>query len=126
MAFNINLPQSFNAADYFVDRNIREGRADKLAFICEDRKLTYGQIQAGMNRIGNGLRSLGVRMEERVALLLLDTEFYPQGLFRGYQDWCRKMGPDRSWSFGGSMLCVYHAVSPNYPDHGLIFSHLFT
>lgn len=81
MAFNINLPKLFNAADYFVDRNIREGRADKLAVICEDRKLSYGQIQAGMNRVGNGLRSLGVRMEERVALLLLDTEVYPQVFF---------------------------------------------
>jgi benzoate-CoA ligase len=81
MAFNNNLPKLFNAADYFVDRNIREGRANKLAVMCEGRKLTYGQIQAGMNRIGNGLRSLGVRMEERVALLLLDTEFYPQAFF---------------------------------------------
>ncbi|WP_372682656.1 benzoate-CoA ligase family protein [Desulfosarcina sp.] len=81
MSFNSNLPKLFNAADYFVDRNIREGRADKLAVICENRRFTYGQIQAGMNRIGNGLRSLDVRMEERVALLLLDTEVYPQAFF---------------------------------------------
>jgi benzoate-CoA ligase len=81
MEFSLNLPDTFNAADYFVDRNIREGRAAKLAVICEDRQLTYGQIQAGMNRIGNGLRSLGVRMEDRVALLLLDSEIYPQAFF---------------------------------------------
>lgn len=77
----MQLPEQFNAADYFVDRNIREGRAGKLAVVCEDRQLTYGQIQAGMNRVGNGLRSLKVRMEERVALLLLDTEVYPQVFF---------------------------------------------
>ncbi|BBO93146.1 benzoate-CoA ligase family protein [Desulfosarcina ovata] len=81
MDFTLNLPEQFNAADYFVDRNIREGRADKVAVLCEDRQLTYGQVQAGMNRVGNGLRSLGVRMEERVALLLLDTEVYPQAFF---------------------------------------------
>ena len=34
-----------------------------------------------MNRLGNGLKSLALRMEERVALLLLDTEVYPQALF---------------------------------------------
>ncbi|GAB6907842.1 Benzoate--CoA ligase [Desulfosarcina cetonica] len=81
MDFKLNLPEKFNAADYFVDRNIREGRADKVAVLCEDRQLTYGQVQAGVNRVGNGLRSLGVRMEERVALLLLDTEVYPQAFF---------------------------------------------
>ena len=81
MGFEIKLPEHFNAADYFVDRNVREGRRDKVAVICEDRRLTYGQVQEGVNRIGNGLRELGVRMEERVALLLLDTEIYPQAFF---------------------------------------------
>lgn len=78
MEFGIDLPELFNIADYLVDRNVREGRKDKVAVICEDRRLTYGQIQEGVNRIGNGLQKLGVRMEERVALLLLDTEIYPQ------------------------------------------------
>jgi 4-hydroxybenzoate-CoA ligase len=81
MDFKLDLPDKFNAADYFVDRNIREGRADKVAILCEDRELTYGQVQKGVNRVGNGLKSLGVRMEERIALLLLDTEVYPQAFF---------------------------------------------
>jgi benzoate-CoA ligase len=81
MEFKLDLPDLFNAADYFVDRNIREGRADKVAVLCEDRRTTYGEIQQGMNRVGNGLTALDVRMEERVALLLLDTEVYPQTFF---------------------------------------------
>ncbi len=81
MNFELNLPAEFNAADYFVDRNVREGRGDKVAVFCENRATTYGQIQAGMNRVGNALKSLGVRMENRVALLLFDTEIYPQAFF---------------------------------------------
>ncbi|MGC8493691.1 MAG: benzoate-CoA ligase family protein [Syntrophobacteraceae bacterium] len=81
MQLDLNLPDLFNAADYFVDRNVREGRGDKVAVLCEDRAATYSQIQAGMNRVGNGLKSLSVRMEERVALLLLDTEVFPQCFF---------------------------------------------
>jgi benzoate-CoA ligase family protein len=81
MPHNLNIPDAFNAADFFVDRNVREGRGDKVAVLCEERSFTYGQIQAGMNRFGNMLKSLGVRMEERVALLLLDTEVYPQAFF---------------------------------------------
>ncbi|GAB4349794.1 MAG: benzoate-CoA ligase family protein [Gammaproteobacteria bacterium] len=72
----------FNAADYFIDRNVREGRGDKVAVHCEDRSFTYGQLQAGVNRFGNALRQrLDVRMEERVALLLWDTEIFPQAFF---------------------------------------------
>ena len=71
----------YNAADYFVDRNIREGRGEKIAVICEDRKFTYSDIQQGVNRFGNLLNGLDVRMEERVALLMLDTEAYPQAFF---------------------------------------------
>ncbi len=81
MEFKLELPDEFNAADYFVDRNIREGRADKLAVICEDRQMTYREIQKEMNQVGNGLKSLDVRMEERVALLMLDTEMYPPIFF---------------------------------------------
>lgn len=81
MTFSLNLPDRFNAADYFVDRNIREGRADKVAVICEDRAFTYEQIRVGVNRVGNALAGAGIRMEDRVALLLLDTEIYPQAFF---------------------------------------------
>lgn len=81
MPYNLNLPETFNAADYFVDRNVREGRGDKVAVLCEDRAFTYGEIQEGVNRFGNALKSLDVRMEERVALLLLDTEVYPWAFF---------------------------------------------
>lgn len=81
MLLDLHLPEQFNAADYFVDRNIRENRGNRTAIICEDRSFTYADIQAGMNRIGNALTSFGVRMENRVGLLLLDTEIFPQAFF---------------------------------------------
>ena len=31
------LPQEFNAATYFVDRNVAEGRGSRPAFFYEDR-----------------------------------------------------------------------------------------
>ncbi len=81
MGFELRLPGQFNAADYFIDRNVREGRGNKVAVLCEDRSFTYAQLQAGMNRIGNGLKGLGLRMEDRAGLLLLDTEIFPQAFF---------------------------------------------
>ncbi|HSO66394.1 MAG TPA: AMP-binding protein, partial [Desulfatirhabdiaceae bacterium] len=81
MSFSLNLPETFNAADYFVDRHIRDRRGDRIAVLCKGKSFTYADIQTGMNRFGNGLKSLDVRMEERVALLLHDTEIYPQVFF---------------------------------------------
>ncbi|KGO35804.1 4-hydroxybenzoate--CoA ligase [Desulfobulbus sp. Tol-SR] len=81
MHVELNLPETFNAADYFVDRNIREGRGQKTAILCRDNAFTYAQVQAGMNKVGNALKGLGIEMENRVALLLLDSEFYPLSFF---------------------------------------------
>lgn len=81
MPHTLDLPPRFNAAEYFVDRNVREGRGGKVAVRCGERELTYEDVRRGVNRFGHLLRGLGVRQEERVALLLLDTEVYPQAFF---------------------------------------------
>ena len=66
------LPDRFNAAEHFIDRHLREGRGDKVAIECGERRVTYAGLHAAVNRTGNALRELGVRMEERVLLLMLD------------------------------------------------------
>lgn len=70
---HIELPTTFNAASYFIDRHITEGRKSKVAIECGDEQVTYGQLLERVNRLGNALRQLGVRPEERVGMLLLDT-----------------------------------------------------
>jgi len=67
------LPQEFNVATYFVDRNVVEGRGNRPAFLCEDRVLTYAEVQDLANRTGNALRELGVGLEDRVWMCCLDA-----------------------------------------------------
>src|SRR5881409_80222 len=67
-----DIPRDFNAAAWFVDRHVREGGAGRLAILHDGRRLTYGDVAAGTNRVGNALKRLGVRMEQRVLLLLPD------------------------------------------------------
>jgi benzoate-CoA ligase family protein len=67
------LPQEFNVAAHFVDRNVSEGRAGAAAVHYEDRVLTYGDVQDLVNRTGNLLRDLGVDFEHRVFMLCLDA-----------------------------------------------------
>jgi len=77
----IEIPERFNAAAFFVDRHVAEGRGDRVAFFCQDRTLTYRQLQELTNRVGNGLRDLGVEMEQRVLLLLLDSPEFVASFF---------------------------------------------
>ena len=67
------LPSEFNAATYFVDRNVYEGRGPTTAVVCEDRMLTYAEVADLVNRSGNALHELGVGMEDRVLVLCLDA-----------------------------------------------------
>jgi benzoate-CoA ligase family protein len=69
----ITLPEQFNAATYFVDRNVLEGRGDKTAIESGFEQVSYRQLLERTNRVGNALRRLGVRMEERVVMLLPDV-----------------------------------------------------
>lgn len=71
------MPEKLNVAAYFVDRNLEEGRGSKVALECGDERVTYAQLAERTNRLGNALRTLGVRPEERVMLLLSDVpEFF--------------------------------------------------
>src|SRR5207247_11299588 len=67
-----SIPDRFNAAAFFVDRHMVEGRAGRPALYHEDRVVTYGEIFETVNRVGNALLDLGVQMEDRVLLILLD------------------------------------------------------
>src|SRR3984893_2942473 len=77
----ISLPDEFNAASYFVHRHIKDGSADKVAIQCGEVHVTYRQLFERVNQVGNGLRRLGVRIEERVLLLLLDSPEFAASLF---------------------------------------------
>jgi len=70
---DLNLPRQFNAAEYFVDRNLTEGRGDKAAILYEDQVFSYSQLAEKVNRTANALCELGVGMENRVMLLLRDS-----------------------------------------------------
>jgi benzoate-CoA ligase len=67
------LPAQFNAATWFVDRHVAEGRGGAPAVHVEGRTLTYGDLQTLVDRTGNALRELGVEMEDRVAMICLDA-----------------------------------------------------
>src|SRR6266849_4946904 len=78
---SVVLPDQFNVATAFLDRNIAEGRGAKTAIYHEGAAYTYAQMAELANRVGNGLLGLGVDLEQRVALLLLDSPQFTAAFF---------------------------------------------
>jgi 4-hydroxybenzoate-CoA ligase len=66
-----------NAVDYFVDRHLRDGRGDRLAFVDPWRSLTYAQLADASARFAAALRAAGIERERRIALVMLDTIDFP-------------------------------------------------
>lgn len=68
-----DLPERFNAATFFVDRHLREGRGARTAFRFRERSVTYAGVAESADRVAGGLAGLGVEIENRVVLVLRDS-----------------------------------------------------
>jgi benzoate-CoA ligase len=66
---------TFNFAQYLLDANAI--RKNKTAFIDDQGALTYGALDARVRSAAAGLRSLGLRREERVLILMQDCNDWP-------------------------------------------------
>ena len=71
------VPREYNAAVDFVDRHVQQGRGGKVAFVDDRTSLTYAQLKERVARAGNALRTLGVGLEQRVAMCMLDSVDFP-------------------------------------------------
>src|SRR6266700_2119942 len=68
-------PATFNFAQHLL--GINAGRANKVAYIDDAGRLTYGELAERVRRLAGGLRELWVRREERVLMLMQDTNDWP-------------------------------------------------
>jgi len=67
----------YNAVADFVDAPVARGLGEKIAFIDAERSLSYGELQARSCSFAAALSELGLRPEERLALLLYDSVDFP-------------------------------------------------
>jgi len=64
----LRYPDRLNVARELLDRNADGGRAGRPAVFAGEQVLTYGELQKKVNRLGNGLRALGLDRGSRVLL----------------------------------------------------------
>ena len=90
-----------NASVNALDRHVRAGKAAKVAFHYEgepgDRwSVTYGQLLDEVCRFANGLRALGVKKGDRVAIYMPMIVELPVAMLA-----CARIGAAHSVIFGG-------------------------
>ncbi|MFV0633384.1 acetate--CoA ligase [Demequina sp.] len=92
---------TLNACDNAVDRHVREGRGDRVAFHFEGepgdtRTLTYADMQREVSKAANALTSLGIHKGDRVAIYLPQI---PEAVISMLA--CARIGAIHSVVFGG-------------------------
>lgn len=69
--------ERFNAASWYVDRHLAEGRGGKVAIEQAGTRVTYGQLARRVGQTGNALLGLGLAPGERMLMVVKDCpEFF--------------------------------------------------
>ncbi|PIG84354.1 N-(5-amino-5-carboxypentanoyl)-L-cysteinyl-D-valine synthase [Aspergillus arachidicola] len=81
-----------------------ERHEDKVAVVCEERKITYGELNTQANRLARYLHSTGIQAEQIVALFLDKSEMLIVTILG-------------VWKSGAA----YVPIDPTYPDERVRF-----
>ena len=92
----IVIPDRLNMVGFFLDDRVQEGRGDDVALVHGEHTRTYRELVAGSCRVTNLLRELGLRIEDRVQLLLLDTPEFVEAYFGILRAGCVAV-PTNTW-----------------------------
>jgi len=71
------IPRDYNAAEDLVGRNLAAGRGGKVAYIDDAGQCTFAELAERVNRFGNHLLKLGLRMEDRILIAMHDSIDWP-------------------------------------------------
>src|SRR6266852_978841 len=68
------IPEKRNMTTYLAERQAALGHGERVAYQTDDGPVTYAELAALQNCYGNLLAAGGVEMENRVALILCDSQ----------------------------------------------------
>lgn len=72
-SISARLPSIFNVAAHFLESNLNQQRSERVAFYYRDDFYTYAQVNSWVRRMAKLLAELGLKRENRIAILLPDT-----------------------------------------------------
>ncbi len=75
---------TFNAATYLLTRHCEQGDGDRTAVVASET-LSYAELDARVGVVASGLRSLGLRRDDRVMLVMSDEVPMLTGLLGAFR-----------------------------------------
>jgi 2-aminobenzoate-CoA ligase len=88
------IPYEVNLGELAVDRNARRF-PDRISIYYEDKTVTWGELEAAVNKVGNALLALGVGHNDRVGIFMPNR---PEWLIVYYA----------TWKIGGIPVLINH------------------
>jgi benzoate-CoA ligase len=73
----LHVPRNYNAAHDLIQRNLRAGLADKIAYVDDERSLSFGELDARSSAFAHTLEALGIEREQRVVMCMHDSIDFP-------------------------------------------------
>ncbi|MSQ50088.1 MAG: benzoate-CoA ligase family protein [Betaproteobacteria bacterium] len=73
----MEIGRDFNAAADLISGNLKAGRGGKIAYIDDGGQLSFGELAERVNRFGNTLLAMGLRMEDRILIAMHDSIDWP-------------------------------------------------
>ncbi len=71
----------YNSGNVFLERNIQNGLANKVAIYSEDDQVTYQDVLLRANKFGNALKGIGVERENRILQVVYDSPEFIYSFF---------------------------------------------
>jgi benzoate-CoA ligase family protein len=111
------FPETFNAAEAYIDRHLAEGRSAKLALRTLSQDVTYAGLAENVNRYGNALLGLGIKPGERVLMVVKDCPEFPYVFWGAIKAGIVPVPLNTLWRSGD-----YQYVIENSQCAGLVYS----
>ena len=73
----VTVPREYNAAYDLLERNLRAGRSTKIAYLDDRGRYSFGELAERVARCSHALTALGLQMEQRALICMLDTIDWP-------------------------------------------------
>lgn len=71
------IPKNYNAAHDLIQRNLQIGLADKIAYIDDERSLTFVELDRRSSAFAHTLGALGIQRQQRILMCMQDTVDFP-------------------------------------------------
>ena len=70
----LTFPNPFNVAVPFIDRHVKENRAEQIVIECAHETVTYGVLSEKVNRCGSALLNQDIRPGDRLMMVVKDNK----------------------------------------------------